>query len=179
MWLRDPRCSEVVQESWQEGLYKPDGFPITNCLKTCQDRLQHWNKTEYGHVGQKIQKLQKQLQVLEAWVPCVETDREIKEVRHALNVWLDAESTMWRQRSRNFWLTDGDRNTRFFHTKATNRKQRNMIHGICDSNGNWQEDEQHVENIIVGYFRDIIHTQGPADSSTLIEAIEPMVTSDE
>ena len=47
-----------------------------------------------------------------------------------------------------------------------------------DSNGNWQEDEQHVENIIVGYFRDIFHTQGPVDSFTLIEAIEPMVTSD-
>ena len=116
MWLRDPRCSEVVQEAWQEGLYKPDGFPITNCLETCRDRLQ-------------------QLQMLEARVPCVETDGEIKEVREALNVWLDAESTMWRQRSRNFWLTDGDRNKRFFHTKATNWKQRNTIHGICDSNG--------------------------------------------
>ena len=88
--------------------------------------------------------------MLEAQVPCVETDGEIKEVREALNVWLDAESTMWRQRSRNFWLTDGDRNKRFFHTKATNWKQRNTIHGICDSNGIWQEDEQHVENIIVG-----------------------------
>ena len=59
MWLRDPRCFEVVQEAWQEGLYKPDGFPITNCLETCRDRLQHLNKTEYGHVGQKIQNLQK------------------------------------------------------------------------------------------------------------------------
>ena len=64
-------------------------------------------------MGQKIQNLQKQLQMLEARVPCVETDREIKEVRDALNVWLDAESTMWRQCSPNFWLTDKDRNTNF------------------------------------------------------------------
>ena len=35
-----------------------------------------------------------------------------------------------------------------------------------------------MENIIVGYFRDIFHTQGPADSSTLIEAIQLVVTSD-
>ena len=35
-----------------------------------------------------------------------------------------------------------------------------------------------MENIIVGYFRDIFHTQGPTDSSTLIEAIKPVVTSD-
>lgn len=40
MWLSDPRCSEVVQESWQEGLSKLDGLPIANCLETCRDRLQ-------------------------------------------------------------------------------------------------------------------------------------------
>ena len=45
-------------------------------------------------MGQKIQNLQKQLQMLEARVPCVEIDGEIKEVLEALNVWLDAESTM-------------------------------------------------------------------------------------
>ena len=53
-------------------------------------------------MGQKIQNLQKQFQMLEARVPCVEIDREINEVRDALNVWLDVKSTMWRQRSRNF-----------------------------------------------------------------------------
>lgn len=137
MWLSDPHCSEVVQESWQEGLSKPDGLPIINCLETCRARLQTWNKTEYGHVGRKIQYLHKKLQMLENQAHSVETDREIYEVRNMLNTWLDAENTMWKQQSRNFWLTDGDRNTSFFHTKAINRKQRNTIHGICDSDGNW------------------------------------------
>lgn len=109
-------------------------------------------------MGRKIQYLHKKLQMLENQAHCVETDREIYEVRKMLNIWLDAENTMWKQRSRNFWLTDGDRNTSFFHTKATNRKQRNIIHGICDSDGNWQEDDQQVENIIVGYFTNIFRT---------------------
>ena len=25
MWLRDPKCAEVVQEAWLEGLCKPNG----------------------------------------------------------------------------------------------------------------------------------------------------------
>ena len=25
MWLQDPRCAEIVQDAWHEGLYKPDG----------------------------------------------------------------------------------------------------------------------------------------------------------
>jgi len=123
MWLRDPCCAEVVQESWYEGLYKPGGHQITNYIENCRDRLIAWNKSEFGHVGHKIDGLQKKLQELELLPSTTATDMQIKEVRSALNIWLDAKNIMWRQRSRNFWLTEGDRNTSFFHTKATNRRQ--------------------------------------------------------
>ena len=90
MWLRDPRCAEVVQDSWYEGLYKPNGHPITNCLDSCRERLMAWNKSEFGHVGNKIDSLQKRLQMLETLPSTLATDIEISEVRSALNVWLDA-----------------------------------------------------------------------------------------
>ncbi|XP_075636587.1 uncharacterized protein LOC142608797 [Castanea sativa] len=99
----------VVQESWHEGLYKTEGFPITNCLERCRTRLQAWNKMEYSHVGRKIEPLQSKLQMLEQQSSSMKTDSEIRDVPNALNVWLDAESTMWKQCSCNFWLTDGDR----------------------------------------------------------------------
>ncbi|KAL0012603.1 hypothetical protein SO802_007711 [Lithocarpus litseifolius] len=39
MWLRDPRCVEVVQEASLEGLSKPNGSQITNYLDSCKARL--------------------------------------------------------------------------------------------------------------------------------------------
>ena len=122
MWLRDLRCIEVVEDSWHEDLYKPDGHPMTNFLKSCRDRILTWNKFEFGHMGQRIDSLQKRLQALDLLPSNSTTDTEIREVHSALNVWLDAKNTMWEQHSRNFWLTEGDRNTSFFHTKATNCK---------------------------------------------------------
>jgi len=41
-----------------------------------------------------------------------------------------------------------------------------------------QMDDQQVENIIVGYFTDIFSTQGDTNSTILIDAIEPVVTTD-
>jgi len=52
------------------------------------------------------------------------------------------EEDMWQQRSRNYWLKSGDRNTSFFHTKASNKHQRNIISRIKNSNNVWQEDEE-------------------------------------
>ena len=99
MWLQDPRCTDIVQEAWHEGLFKPGGAPITNCHASCRDRLTAWNKREFGHVRNMIAKLNRKLQVLEHHP--ISNDTEIQEVRASLNRWLDAENTMWHQRSRN------------------------------------------------------------------------------
>ena len=48
---------------------------------------------------------------------------------------MDMESVMWNQRSRNMWLVDRDRNTCFFHTKASHRHQHNSILGLCNVEG--------------------------------------------
>ena len=125
MWLRDPCCAEIVEEEWMEGLYNPNGAPISNCLESCRAWLSTWNKTEFGHVGRQIARLEKELQSLEQHHH--PNHEKIEEVRKALNCCLDAENTMWHQRSRHLWITDGDRNTSFFHQRASNHKNRNLI----------------------------------------------------
>ena len=65
MWLQDPRCAEVVQDAWMDGLCKTGGASLDNCLDSCRSRLTIWNKTEFGHVGRQIAWLERELQALE------------------------------------------------------------------------------------------------------------------
>ena len=51
MWLRDPRCAEVVSDAWEFDLGVPIGHPLQNCISLCNAHLTQWNKREFGHVG--------------------------------------------------------------------------------------------------------------------------------
>ncbi|KAL0001943.1 hypothetical protein SO802_015724 [Lithocarpus litseifolius] len=174
MWLRDPHCAEIAEAAWMEGLYQPNGTQISNCLDSCRTCLSSWNKTKFGHVGRQITRLEKELQTLEQHHR--PNHEHIEEVRKALNCWLDAENTMWHQKYRHLWITDGDRNTSFFHQKASNRKDRNFIRGITNHNEVWQEDDQAVERIVLDYFNSIFQSNGLTDTTLITAAIHPVVT---
>ena len=174
MWLRDLRCAEVVQEAWMERLYKIEGTPITNCLDSCRARLTSWNKLEFGHVGRPKARLEQELQALDHKPQ--QSLELIQEVRQALDYWLDTKNTMWLQRAKQMWITYGDRNTSFFHQKASNRKQKNFIKGLTGEHGIWQTDDHSMEQITLGYFSNIFHSNGPTDTSVVVAAIKPVVT---
>ena len=57
MWLKEPRCEDVVHEAWEEGMAMDSNFSLTTCLERCRVRLEDWNKLEFGHVGKTIAKL--------------------------------------------------------------------------------------------------------------------------
>lgn len=66
----------------------------------------------------------------------------------------------WRQRSRVCWLKDGDRNTAFFHKKASNRRARNRISSLQDENGVRQSHPDSIQKKILDYFEKIFCSEG-------------------
>ncbi|GAV67983.1 hypothetical protein CFOL_v3_11486 [Cephalotus follicularis] len=102
----------------------------------------------------------------------------MKSASGELNDVLETEEIMWRQRSRVSWLKDGDINTKFFHSMASQRRRRNRIIGIKDENGTWQEDENVYKRLISTYFHSIFLSSQPIELTRVLEHVDEKVSRD-
>ncbi len=89
---------------------------------------------------------------------------------------LSKEERMWRQCLRADWLKAGDQNTRYFHCRATQRKRRNYIHQLRDSNGSWTTCPSQVPSMFINFYTELFTTSLPNQIKQVVGGIQQVVT---
>ncbi|KAL0356430.1 UNVERIFIED_CONTAM: hypothetical protein Sradi_4089900 [Sesamum radiatum] len=87
---------------------------------------------------------------------------DIEATRAELERFAAHEETVWRQRSKVLWLREGDRNTGFFHRKASHRFRTNSITRIRGEEGDWVTSEHEIQHCISRYFGTIYASNRPS-----------------
>lgn len=83
----------------------------------------------------------------------------------------------WRQKSRELWLKDGDRNTKFFHIAAQIKKEKCSISSIHDSvSGALLTNGEDIKNEGVKFFSSLL-TKNVNDHVNLIREREEILQS--
>lgn len=109
----------------------------------------------------KIQMLINKLERLKEVHKQDDSEKEIKKVERQIHSFLLEEEIYWKHRSRVDQLKEGDKNTKFFHSKALLRKRKNKIGGIENNKGKWIEDDEKVERRFCGYFVNLFSSSNP------------------
>lgn len=82
-----------------------------------------------------------------------------------MDCFLSLDEYYWQQRAQNDWLSAGDRNSKFFHRKASLRALKNEMRGLEDARGVWRSEEDEIASIIVDYFGNIFTSSGPTEEA--------------
>ena len=91
---------------------------------------------------------------------------------------LQKQEMYWAQRTRISWLKHRDKNMKFFHSKAIQRRKKNHTSGMQNSQGQWVEDLEEVVKVASAYF-DNLFSAGAADQmEECLNAVPNKVTDD-
>ncbi|KAL3833965.1 hypothetical protein ACJIZ3_008701 [Penstemon smallii] len=177
MWFTSEECERVIKDSWTGNINLANGNSVWDKLDNCRLGLLNWSKSSFGNVNKQICKLKKELHTLRTGRITPASKQKEKDVSRELELLLDKENMMWEQRAKAHWLKDGDRNTSFFHARATGRKERNEILDIRNAKGVWCESESEIENTVIDYFQNLFTSARPSDEviSTVLESVRVKV----
>ena len=135
MWLTDKGCAQTVKAVWEKRGPPNQSSGIVSKIDDCGVALKKWSCKQFGCVRKDLQKKQKLLAQAELVALNTGINFQARMLRREVNDLLDKEMKMWFQRSWSLWAIHGDRNSKFFHMKATQRYRRNRITRIKNSLG--------------------------------------------
>ena len=167
----------MLTARWQEGGKARSMQDMVEKLQSLAGNLEGWSRTTFGHVQKEIRELTRQLEDLrEDQSRIGPTHEEIKIVDRLVELRF-REETMWRQRSRVQWLAEGDKNTRFFHLRASQRKKKNKISGLKKPDGATTTDDAEMAQLTTNFYRDLYHSEGQTEMQPVLDVLPSKVTS--
>ncbi|XP_021737156.1 uncharacterized protein LOC110703671 [Chenopodium quinoa] len=137
-----------------------------------------WSSREYGQVFREIRKKRKRLGVLNKGGRAEAQVNERKKVVREINALLHLEEIYWRQRSRALWLESGDRNTNFFHRKASQRRSKNRISHLVTDDGVTHVEKEQICFVANDYCKTLFTSSLPSQFDEALAGIDTRVTSE-
>lgn len=133
-WFDHAKFKKVVSNAWSGDITVSDNLDhFTTMAKV-------WNFTVFGNIFSRKRKVISELKRIQRVLKVRNSfrlrQREF-DLRGELEEILKQEEILWFQKSHYQWLSEGDKNTKFFHRRTLSRKNRNKILALKDENNEW------------------------------------------
>uniref|UniRef100_A0A2N9EM59 Reverse transcriptase domain-containing protein n=1 Tax=Fagus sylvatica TaxID=28930 RepID=A0A2N9EM59_FAGSY len=182
MWIKRENCEEVIRSAWAHPQHGTKMFCLCQKIKACRVALLQWSKQGIFSLPRTIKALKANLcdidiNIQENWQDHARL-AERNGIRKELNHLISQEEIYWRQRSRISWMKDGDRNTKFFHECASQRKRKNEISRLRNQYGDWVLDKTEMEGMVNNYFNNLFTSSNPVGIPNVVSLVDRVVSDD-
>nr|XP_028947429.1 uncharacterized protein LOC114820607 [Malus domestica] len=184
MWTLHSEFSGLVAKCWQSTVvYGCPMFVMLEKLKALKRCLRVWNSTVFGDVHRNVTFAKERLQNIQNSISSDGNSQEkFNEEVVAKTAVLDAlqmQEAFWHDRARVKWLTEGDRNTAFFHAYARGRHSSSRIVNLLDGE-NVLSSHTAIVDHVVNFYQSLYNSSfTPTGIEDVCGVIPPMVSEEE
>jgi hypothetical protein len=175
MWESHEGFPEHLAGSWNASEKSQNVAELKSKLQSVSHNLSTWGRETFGSVRLQIRTLQRDLAILRSQRGRVGPSMEEKEIVAKLEEVLQREEIMWRQRSRIQGLAEGDKNTRFFHLRASQRKNKNRIAALARADGTPTSNEKEMGALANGFYKQLYTSEGVSSMEEVLNCVPTRV----
>jgi hypothetical protein len=176
MWRRADDYAGVVELAWNANRDGPKSLQATwTNLNQLAGSLKTWSRITFGFVHREIARLERVLRSLRNAPVTAAGVAEEKQVERQLCELFECEEIMVRQRSRVDWLREGDRNTAFFHSKASARRRTNRINMLVREDESVCDDQAGIKGMVHQFYEGLFSSEPVEGMDMVLDAIPAKV----
>ncbi|KAL7169819.1 hypothetical protein ACSBR2_034787 [Camellia fascicularis] len=149
-WISREEFQAVVEDNWMNN---------QDSLLANLDNLAHkaslWNKEVFGNIFRRKRWLLRRIEdIQKSQATIYSHNLHVLEMDlvDQYNRVLYQEELFWFQKSRSKWITQGDRNTKFFHLLTLTKKRKRKIDMLRGEDGVWVERSADLKLMVANYF---------------------------
>lgn len=159
-WLSFEECKDIVRNHWSN-LPRSEAHNFGPKMMSCLSKLSHWNKAWLqGSLSSTIKRKEEEIKSISSSNEALK-DLNLRLAEKELDSLLEEEEAYWKFQAREDWLNWRGRNMRWFHSRASQRKKRNLIKGFYNSNGVWVKEEEDMGREASRYFLNLFSSSEP------------------
>ena len=178
MWLENRGYHNAVLEVWDRAVSGSPMAAVVSKLEACQEKLIQWSKHSFCNVSVELKEKRKLLQVAEREAALGKNTEVFMQLKSEVSELLRPEEKMWQQRSHVHWMVSGDRNSKYFHSRASQRFRRNNISELRNSEGNLVSGDESILAMVVDYYSSLYTSSGPVGIEDVMQFTKPLVTAE-
>ncbi|KAK9741666.1 hypothetical protein RND81_03G120700 [Saponaria officinalis] len=164
IWVGEEECEEFIKHAWECG-----DEDVATSISQCAMQLRKWKGASIGKITKAIHQRRRRLKQLNEGDRTAALIEKRKQIIQEIAQLTKQEEIFWRQRSRALWLKEEDKNTKFFHRKAGQRRKNNYIAQITDEDGGTYTEHEQISKVVVDYFKTLFTSTNPTGFDTMLE----------
>jgi hypothetical protein len=178
-WTFDPSCGSTISSTWINHFAGSLQYIITKKLKSTKSALKSWNLNCFANIQKRISHTLSQLDQVQQSSPTPFSFDQEMMLQNNLDNLLIQEESLWRNKSRETWLTCKDLNTRFFHTSTVIKRRRNAIDFLQLPSGLWSSERQDIGNFFTSHFKNVFNSSIPTLDEDLMSLFDNCISPKE
>ena len=171
-------CIDTVQAVWASDALIDPSTKVIYKIEKCGVELKKWSLKHFGNVRKEIESKKKQLVHAKKEALRTGDNKWVRELLIALNDLTEKEARMWLQRSKLFWAKLGNKNSKYFHSRATLRFRKNSITNLQKADDLWCNGQDEVSATIVDYYQDLLKSTNPTNFKDTTQFISTTISEE-
>ncbi|XP_060211843.1 uncharacterized protein LOC132639414 [Lycium barbarum] len=151
-------------------------------MKKLKTALSTWSKTTFRDIFKQLvirEEIVKIKEQLFEGNPSEENRMVMQRAQAELKLYLHYEEEFWRQKARMDCFSEGDKNTRYFHSLVKGRRKKIQIRRIKDDAGKWLEDVDSVAAEAVNFFHKQFTHEEVSEDSPIFNHIPELIREED